>query len=204
MEFCCNWNQPGSTCECNTCLGPWLETASGYWRHAFDELLFSHIKPKRNFIPLEDSDIETDDKNHRHCESPVSSISDQYSTDDTYTLENEPASTSSTITETQSSDGILANRDEVFEPSDSDTIIDDSSENDDIEEKNPTKDETESLLFDFTPQEQSKLERMFDSVFYPTPANTPNNELTTETQTPTDDNPPEEDPPRKYNLRKRR
>jgi len=175
MEFCRNWNQPGSTCECNTCLGPWIENEMGYWQHAFDQLLFSHVEPKRNVIPLEhsESDEEKTNVNKRQCDSPVSSISDQYSTDDTYTPNADfEGSISENYSDVPSSDGILANRDETNEPSDSDTIIE-STDDDDIEETKYKEKHDNSLLFDFTPYEQEKLEKMFDSVFYTNPPNTP-------------------------------
>jgi len=73
MEFCVNWNKSGSTCECESCLGPWLETRQGFWQHAFDKLLFSYIKPMKNVIPLEEPDTENYSQD-RDNESPVSSI----------------------------------------------------------------------------------------------------------------------------------
>jgi len=192
MEFCRNWNQPGSTCECSTCLGPWIETIMGYWRHAFDKLLFTYIKPTRNVIPLDDSDVEMETR--RGSESPVSSISDQYSTDESY----KPGSTESDLTissESASSDGILAENDEVFEPSDSDTIIESTDDEtaDPVksrDEKNPPEEnppeenppeenpfekisDANNLIFDFAADEQTKLDNIFDSVFYPTRPNTP-------------------------------
>ena len=145
----------------------------GYWRHAFDKLLYSYIKPERNVIPLEDSDNEEDRFDN---DSPVSSISDQYSTDDTYNPESSMSISDSTISsENPSSDGILAENDEVLEPSDSDTIInstDDEITNDEILTSETAKNKND-LILDFTKDEQKKLDKAFDSVFYSTPRDSP-------------------------------
>jgi hypothetical protein len=105
MEFCVHWNQFGSTCECDICLGPWIETRLGFWRHAFDPLLFSHIQPLRNAIEYEDEEPEVCVRE----DSPVSSISDQYSTDATFSIGSMESSTTDTYSDsTASSDGVLA------------------------------------------------------------------------------------------------
>ena len=117
MEFCFFWNQPGSTCECEICLGPWIETRIGYWRHAFDPLLFSHIRPIRNVIEFEAEEPEVFVRE----DSPVSSISDQYSTDETFSPPSIITSTDSISDSTASSDGILAPESQVIVISDSDS-----------------------------------------------------------------------------------
>lgn len=118
MEFCVHWNQFGSTCECDICLGPWIETRLGFWRHAFDPLLFSHIAPLRNVIEFENEEPEVFVRE----DSPVSSISDQYSTDATFSLGSmESSSTDSCSTSTESSDGVLAPHSEIITISDTDS-----------------------------------------------------------------------------------
>ena len=186
MEFCINWNKNGSTCECTTCLGPWIETAMGYWRHAFDKLLYSFIKPTRNVIPLADSDIEEENGRQYICDSPVSSISDQCSTDELYEPDpNAITSESDISSEAPSSDGIFAENDETAEPTDSESLIESTDDETDgappAKAPNPeprpaaapgqTADDAQ-LLFDFTEEEQKKLDRLFDSVFTSPPENT--------------------------------
>ena len=116
-EFCVFWNQPGSTCECEICLGPWIEVREGFWKHAFDPLLFSHIPPARNVIEYETSEPEV----FASEDSPVSSISDQYSTDETFSLGSLKTSSESSIESVPSSDGILASNSEVIVISDDDS-----------------------------------------------------------------------------------
>jgi hypothetical protein len=160
----------------------------GYWRHAFDKLLYSFIKPARNVIPLADSENEEENGRRYNCDSPVSSISDQYSTDELYEPDsNVTTSLSDISSEAPSSDGIFAENDEVADPSDSDTIIE--STDDEMDGAPPAKapnreprlaaapeqtaDDDAQLLFDFTEEEQKKLDRLFDSVFTSPPDNTP-------------------------------
>ena len=194
MEFCVNWNTPGSTCECDTCLGPWIETPNGYWKHAFDQLQYTYIKPLRNVIPLEVYDSDNDQDGGYG--SPVSSISDQYSTDATYSPGIDLLATpgSSPYSSRPSSDGILTTRNEVNEPSDSESVIISSDEGD-MEEivanqpgrlgwidplpiEEPHQDATVpndyGLILDFPERDQMELDRIFDEVFAPDPPNIEN------------------------------
>ena len=120
MEFCINWNQLGSLCMCPVCEGPWIETERGFWKHAFDTLLFSHIRPLRHVIDYEEPETEVQSN---ISDSPVSSISDQYSTDSDYFPSS--GSDTSTFDYSETTDEIISiesDNNEVFETN-SDTFI---------------------------------------------------------------------------------